>query len=882
MIRIVNKIDTWQQFDEFTTFNRKSRRSSLRNVIHHFLLMVVMTAALTPLTSVSSTVMNSIALQWSFDDGRNGWGQSTSLEMGVEVDAGSGRLRGVVLDSGDPKLAFIDSPELNVYIDADERDFLVFRMIYLGQCDLAMVSLERSPSNPTVWPNADPQKLNDPIQIPFQLHTDASGQDKIYAIPVWKHVTGIIRRVRFHPCISRSSVTGQSFSIDWVAFAKAPVVTKVRGCIDKYFDNGKIPDTSDNIRTAHLNCTEAEHWTNGFHHSSAAVCSTMNLPRASTYNCMRDGGQMITISGKHFGTADAVITIDGVDCLDVVHVIPEVELTCRLPPVASRWLENPVYPSVVRVQNGRLLQLYDDAPLLSYAAPVSAHSKPLISNVAAHAFDVNWKAPDDVWVSMTITGYRVAWKHCTDDSFSPNHATVVGNVTSTTLIELASSTSYQVKVTPLTEDQWRYSNEWKDIDLYGHRKQLPNAVIGFDSDVSSCMQTLSQDFIFPHFSAKLLTNLSALPEAITQRTIPTLGPTGEVGDQGHFGLFLNGNTHLQNCNASTSCCDGYNTIAPSNTNATVAECSHVCLESDSNYLNESNHTFLPTNTKTAVVSLKAQVYIFNKSTLIQPAFAPPISAPCGMALRLTASQSFLTGAAWYPRQMNVREGFTTTFSFEATNPSAICRIMHNVHTNCQSRGGDGFAFVIQNDVQQELAMGSGGMSLGYGGLKDALAIEFDTWFNPELLDVYENHISVHVSGVGGTLLPNHTHSLGATSNLPDLAKDVHNVRIVYKPNLDENMLFDEAFTTSTLAGYFFSSGAWRSGIGLLAIYVDDMDSPVLTVPLRIEKTLELFHGRAWVGFTGATGANAWQTLDILSWSFESLRHNIVTTKPLTI
>lgn len=52
------------------------------------------------------------------------------------------------------------------------------------------------------------------------------------------------------------------------------------------------------------------------------------------------------------------------------------------------------------------------------------------------------------------------------------------------------------------------------------------------------------DFVFPHFSAKLLTNLSALPEAAAERTIPTLGPTGEVGDQGHFGLYVNGDTHV--------------------------------------------------------------------------------------------------------------------------------------------------------------------------------------------------------------------------------------------------------------------------------------------------------------------------------------------------
>ncbi|ETI56626.1 hypothetical protein L917_00803 [Phytophthora nicotianae] len=874
-------METRYHFSYSTPTNKRWRRCTI---------MLLLTGAVTMLATAGSTqgsvapsVMNSISLQWNFDDGRNGWGQSTSLEMGVEIDAGDGRLRGVVLNSGDPELAFVDSPQLHVYIGASERDTLVFRMKYLGQCDIAMVSLERSPSKPTVWPGVDPRVMNDPIRIPFKLHAGAQEQDDLYFIPIWKHVTGVIRRVRFHPCVSRNPVTGQSFSIDWIAFTKAPVVTKVRGCIDKYFDDDDVPGNSDGDKAAHLNCTEVERWTNGFHHSSAAKCSSMPLPRASTYNCVREGGELISISGKHFGTADAVVTIDGVECLDVVHVVPEVELQCRLPPVALKWLANSTYPSIVRVHNGRLMELFDEVPLLSYAAPVSAPPEPIISNIAAHAFDVNWEAPTDVWVSMTVTGYRVAWKHCTDDTFSLDQSVVVGNVTSTTLIELESSTSYQVKVTPLTENQWRWSKEWKDIDLYGRRRILPNAVVGFDSPLSSCVQTLQQDFSFPQFSAQLLTNLSALPEAIALRTTPTLGPTGEVGDQGHFGLYVNGDAHLQNCNASVSCCDGFDATVPSDLTAAITGCSYVCFESESRnaiYVNGSTHRSLPTNAMAAMPFPAKQVSVFDKSTPAQPVDAAPITTSCGTVLRLTASQSFLTGAAWYPRQMNVREGFTTSFSFRATNPSTTCRVMDNVHTNCRSRGGDGFAFVIQNDVQQELALGSGGMSLGYGGLRNALAIEFDTWFNPELLDVYENHISVHVSGNGGVVQPNHTHSLGATSNLPDLTEDTHTVRITYKSNLDESMLFDEAFTASTLAGNFFSTGAWRSGIGLLTIYLDDMNSPVLTVPLRIENTLELFHGRAWVGFTGATGANAWQTLDILSWSLDSLRHNIVSTPQL--
>lgn len=141
--------------------------------------------------------------------------------------------------------------------------------------------------------------------------------------------------------------------------------------------------------------------------------------------------------------------------------------------------------------------------------------------------------------------------------------------------------------------------------------------------------------------------------------------------------------------------------------------------------------------------------------------------------------------------MNVREGFATTFTFRLSNPSTLCTRMDDAFTSCRSRGGDGFAFVVQND--HAIGVGSGGMEVGYGGLRSALAVEFDTWFNSEQLDAYENHISVLVSGVdkesdrGAPLQANHTYALGSTSNIGDLTDGDHDVKIVYDPNLDESM-----------------------------------------------------------------------------------------------
>lgn len=258
----------------------------------------------------------------------------------------------------------------------------------------------------------------------------------------------------------------------------------MRGCIDQYFQ--------ENDETANLNCTEHLRLTNGVHPTSAFACFPMTLPLASTYNCKRDGGgHRLSISGKHLGESDAIVTIDGVECLDVVHIEPETELQCTLPPVSAQWLAAPTFPSTVRVSNGQLHGLYDDVPLLAYAAPVSARPTPTISNVAARALDANWFAPSSVWEAMTVTGYRVSWKRCSDEAYSPAlNSVVVGNVTSTTITGLLSNTSYQVTLAALTED-YRARTTWQDIDLYGRRAAMPDAVLGLDSPSSICVTTLA-------------------------------------------------------------------------------------------------------------------------------------------------------------------------------------------------------------------------------------------------------------------------------------------------------------------------------------------------------------------------------------------------------
>jgi glucose/arabinose dehydrogenase len=62
-----------------------------------------------------------------------------------------------------------------------------------------------------------------------------------------------------------------------------------------------------------------------------------------------------------------------------------------------------------------------------------------------------------------------------------------------------------------------------------------------------------------------------------------------------------------------------------------------------------------------------------------------------------------------------------------------------------SSGGDGMAFVLHNDPAGPAAVGQGGGSLGYGGIGNSLAVEFDTWKNGSG-DINNNHVSILVNG----------------------------------------------------------------------------------------------------------------------------------------
>jgi hypothetical protein len=213
--------------------------------------------------------------------------------------------------------------------------------------------------------------------------------------------------------------------------------------------------------------------------------------------------------------------------------------------------------------------------------------------------------------------------------------------------------------------------------------------------------------------------------------------------------------------------------------------------------------------------------------------------PTGLSFfRLTDSFPGESGAAWFPDKQYVAGGFVTTFQFQMANLGSL--------RSDVTPGGDGFAFVIQDFDLSPL--GPFGGFLGYHGIPNSLAVEFDTYWNqePGFGDPDGNHISVHTRGTAPNSV-SESASIGRTptGSLPNLHDGArHLVQILYQP-------------------------------GALSIFLDDLQFPVLVVnrgpdgsPLELTRLLGLPDGRAWWGFTAGTGA-AYQTHDIFSWDFRT-------------
>lgn len=187
------------------------------------------------------------------------------------------------------------------------------------------------------------------------------------------------------------------------------------------------------------------------------------------------------------------------------------------------------------------------------------------------------------------------------------------------------------------------------------------------------------------------------------------------------------------------------------------------------------------------------------------------------------------GGAWLDAKQPVKDGFNTTFQIQITDK--------------HSSGADGMAFVIQNASKP--ALGQTGQGLGYGGVTNQFVIHFDNyhWGDHPSAGRYDE-IAVLAASSPTEPLYNGTSNIIASANKQVVYSDggVHTVKIIYAP-------------------------------GNLQVFLDDLENPLMTVYVNLAKVMDLDNGRAWVGFTAASGAD-WQNHDLVSWEFDSSADSI--------
>ncbi len=181
----------------------------------------------------------------------------------------------------------------------------------------------------------------------------------------------------------------------------------------------------------------------------------------------------------------------------------------------------------------------------------------------------------------------------------------------------------------------------------------------------------------------------------------------------------------------------------------------------------------------------------------------------GQCFRLTSTLGFQTGSVWYLDKVDIGSGFDLYF---------------DIYLGCQdANGADGMAFVLQ---QVSTSVGTAGEGLGYLGVTPSLAVEFDTWQNPNRNDPVYDHMAIMANGVPTHGTPQNLAGpvgiLPGNANVEDCS--YHSLRVL-----------------------------WQADSQLLKIYVDCN----LRMTYAADIINDIFNGDSEVfwGFTAATGGS---------------------------
>ncbi|KAH7472374.1 uncharacterized protein KRP23_9368 [Phytophthora ramorum] len=247
---------------------------------------------------------------------------------------------------------------------------------------------------------------------------------------------------------------------------------------------------------------------------------------------------------------------------------------------------------------------------------------------------------------------------------------------------------------------------------------------------------------------------------------------------------------------------------------------------------------------------------------------------CAVRLRLTASQPHQVSSVWYAQQLPVLQGFETRFTFQITDQSRRCFEVKDQnfglheYRSCAVHGGDGFAFVLHSHQDRTAALAAQGSNMGFTGLQNSLAIEFDTWYNDGGSgdDVFYDHVAIYSRGRSSNAdAENARISAAAVHDLAD--GKVHVVKIRYYPELNYNYV--PYFSATVNLSKFIKDVSEGRRVGTLLVFMDEgikTDTPLLAIPINLAATLRLDSDEAFVGFTAST-SSSWQKHDVLGWYY---------------
>ena len=234
--------------------------------------------------------------------------------------------------------------------------------------------------------------------------------------------------------------------------------------------------------------------------------------------------------------------------------------------------------------------------------------------------------------------------------------------------------------------------------------------------------------------------------------------------------------------------------------------------------------------------------------------------------------------AYFQVKQPLTAGFTTWFEFQTHNPTVCCS------------PGDGVAFIIQNSTATDptygasgaglTALGAGNGGMGYAGINNNLAVEFDIFGNP--WDPNSNHVAVQSCGPN-TNTPVHLpgdYTIGQNHNVESclLSQAAINTTIpmlggACNPSTRtcaDGPLHQVVIEYTPPAGHQASGTLqiWLDPIFIAGTHTPDPKSPpVINVPYNINQlNLDPSNGGAWVGFTASQPA-AGTAQDILAWEF---------------